>query len=67
LAGASSDYFRLIGPFLLSWLDHFLPVKSTFNWDPKYGAYIRDLTKKWQELVQDKLVTILPFSRSRCC
>jgi len=43
LAGAFSDYFWLIGRFLLSWLAPFSPGESTFHWVPKPGGYIFDL------------------------
>jgi hypothetical protein len=63
LAGAFSDYFRLIGTLLPSWPAHdwhaSLPLQSTFHRVSKDGAYICDLIKIRQELVQDKLVTII--------
>ena len=37
----------------------FFPPESTFDWAPKSGAYICDLIKMRQELVQDKLGTII--------
>ena len=63
LADAFSDYFRLIGPLLLSrpardW-HRFLPLESTLYRVPKHGAYICDLIKIKQELRRDKLVTII--------
>ena len=63
LADAFSDYFRLIGPLLLSrpardW-HRLLPLKSTLYRVPKHGAYICDLIKIKQELRRDKLVTII--------
>ena len=42
-AGAFSDYFRLVGRFLLGWPAPFSPRESTFHWVPKHGAYIFDL------------------------
>ena len=54
-----NDYFRLIGPFLLGSLTMIFSPRIYIMWVQKHGAYIRDPTKTRQELVEDKLVTII--------
>jgi len=51
LAGAFSDYFRILVRILLSWPTPFSPGESTFRWVSKHGAYIFDLIKEGQEFV----------------